>query len=716
MPDSMTYKTTKDGQTYYSTQTTTKSGNTTVTRVVDKDYAGNVINDKEYISGGRGTKSVKANKINGKKITYSRGDYTNPDTGKVEKNVPLYSVEEPSIVQAPKSTNIIDSKLPSDKSLSATRSATVFNNLSMNAPNKFANIFPSFNTSSGEVIYGRNSEGQINKVVKYSVNKNPEPSPTEPKMNLFQKGLSNVAGQQEINTDIIKGFESKYSGNYTGRPSAKEWGKYYGAAAGSLALGVAEGVGYPLFYPKETAKGLINQVKHPIVTFNEVKGSFNNNPARFLGQVYGGSKLIDFGGKGFGLVREGFIKVTAPKVSEFKYLEPKSSVLISQGKTSFPTVKSISDSLNKFSRGKTNEGSIKIVSASPEPVASFGQSRIIKVGKGSAGLEAKRSLGLYASYYGGGSPYFFSIGRSEGYSLSLIPKLSNRPTLSVIEVPRIERIPFNVLDRGVIAENKFLVNNPGRTFVTGNTERKFNPVLKGWRTDEAEVVVTPGSKLKSSSKSILGYDERIVFMGKQIPVREYKLFEGYSIKDYLPKFKVKSVLKSSESGEFYYSSPKNISLGRGLLYNYSSKSTSKTGSSLSLSKSLSSYSINSSGLSLSRSYFNNYSSKNSVGSSLRSMVSSSKSGKSNNYSLNSSNKYYSSGRILLGNVKPPVPPPIKVFPNNKNNVLKSFRKSEKPIRYRYNPSLAAELFNIRGRKINWNLARSGLVVRPIVGG
>lgn len=607
------------------------------------------------------------------------------------------------------------------------------------------NTFPSFqepaNPQPGQqvrgAVYGRDVNGDINRSLTFSytqpeqnINKPINPSiPTQDdfkNLNLIQKGLYNVGNIQESNTQTLQEYEAQYKG--MNAPASKTL-QMFGAGASSLGLGIAEGVGYPLFYPIPTAKNILGQFLHPAKAFSEFKSYFKANPAQVLGQMYGSSKLFDIAGFGGKIFRDTTIRINARDVGFENVLEPKSAKIIIEGGTEFPTVKSIKDSLQKFERGRTEEGTIKVTSTSRTPLASGPlneilsnndlsnilprQSRKITVGEGSPELLNKRTLGIYASYKGGGSPYFFGIGKQEGYSFNIIPKLDVRPTVSIIEGKGILRIPTNILEKGVLAENKFLKENsrPGYFYLTGNSERNFNPKLPGWKTSEAEVVATPGNFMRSTSKNILGFDKRIEFMGRAIPIREYELAGTKSFRDYLPKFESKGEYKLSRSGEYYYSYPKNLSPLRLSLSNFS-----KYKSSNSLLPKMSGVSY----VSPSRSSFFDYykSSKSSIIN-----FSSFKSNASRNFSYKSSMpnyKYYSSKTIL--------PSSSSIFPSYKSN--KSFSINNpftiskikektfggvKKLSYhpRYRPSVEALYFGIRGGRVNKILGETGLVLRPI---
>lgn len=479
-----------------------------------------------------------------------------------------------------------------------------------------------------------------------------------------------------------------------------------------FGLGVVSIPVFAFTQPGKFASSIWEGIKHPVDTFKSSAESFNTDTEFFLGQQVGTYGLFKGLGKGASLVREGTIAVSAPKVEASTIFEPRALKLTEEGKTAFPTVSSIKDSLNKFNIGKTEEGTIKVVSVSDKPISSFGQSRIIKVSQGSPELASERTMGLYASYKTGASPYFTRINKQEGYSLSILPKFNQRPTVSIIEVSGIGRIPKSKLSKGVLAENTFLRNVPDKSmaYITGNSERMFNPSLpKGFKTSEAEVVIPENARLKSTSKSILGFDKRTTIMGKQIPIREYKVEGTKGFKEIVvDRFKVKNELRVSPEGEYYYSSSKNVSLLRLSLsgYSYKGPSSIKLGSSsFNYSRPLSSSSK------VSRSY----------GISSGSSLSSSLSNFSRGYSVSSRNYRYSISSSIGSSSSGSIMTLTKI-PSYKNNRLGTdsgsfIKKFEMPkskkVRFSYSPSVEAGLFHLHAPKVNMNLARTGLVLRPL---
>jgi hypothetical protein len=506
----------------------------------------------------------------------------------------------------------------------------------------------------------------------------------------------------------------------------------YGAAGYSFLIGGLQGITTPILYPKETIKGTVSAALNPIKTFKTMRKEFKTNEAAFLGTLAGGFVLTKGLSSIGSIARTGFIGLTSKSTSFEKFLDVKVAGMVASGKKGFPLSTGIKNTLSEFKRGKTSSGTIKVLSASPEPITTLKQSRIITVTKGTG---KGRTEGLYAAPYTRGSPFFFRIVKSDttSYGFSLLPKISQRPTLSVIEVGKVLRIPKSVLSQGVAAENIFLGKAPrGAAYITGNLERRFDPTLpKAFRTGEAEVVIPEGNILRSTG-GILGYKESFKYAGERVVVRTYSV-TGKGAKgiarldtglDNL--FVRKGRYTSSSKGITYYTPKKNISLTGSYLKSLYGSSAAKSAVSIGSSVSSIAKGVSSIGLyksygrsSVSRSYYprsityqKSYSyglkSYGSIGS-----LSSFAPGKS----------YYSSQSLSssrTGNTYNSPNSPIALttykYPRTKISKERSYTKNllgkTRDIRYRYTPTIEAAVFNIRG-KVDMKLARTGLVVRPL---
>ncbi len=478
-------------------------------------------------------------------------------------------------------------------------------------------------------------------------------------------------------------------------------------------IGVIKGVTTPIIYPKETIKGIFNAITKPKQAVKNIITEAKVNPAGLTGSFIGtGILLKGIGGAGV-VARNTKIKLTTDTVESSTYLDVTSSSKVLQGQSAFPTTNSISNAMKRFDYklGKT----YKVGSASPEPLQNIPFSKTVIVGKGTGVM---RTEGLYVSPYTEGSSYFFNIRKDTGYSISLLPKFSSKPTLSIISLDRkVMRMPKNILMQGVDYENLFLQtqgkSGTGRAFISGNSERMFNPKLpKAFKTSETEAVIPAGSMLRKSGSDSLSFK----FSYQRIPVKEYKLitsdfgktskFKGASFDNPLVK-KGRYDAKTNT----YYSPKTNISVS-----GYTSRiglGSMKFGSSSGKSSSMRSvgYSINSYSSRMSSNKFLSRMSSSGSSSRIYSKGYSSSNRSSSRSSTGSSRSYSGSSSII--------PTPKIIIPNyssKKYNIVPSSKKlfsgSIVP-KYKYISSIESRIFNIRG-KTTKRQSSSGLIIRPVI--
>lgn len=476
--------------------------------------------------------------------------------------------------------------------------------------------------------------------------------------------------------------------------------------AALFGIGVIKGVGTPIIYPKETVKGIWQSVKNPKKAAINIYTEAKSNPFGTLGSFAGTGILFKAGGGITTAARNTKIKLTTDTVKANTYLESSSSNIIAKGGVAFPLTRGIKDSVKQFDYKLG--GSYKSASASPIALKGSLFSKDIIVGKGTG---KARSEGLYVAPYSQGSAYFLGVNRQSGYSFSILPKFNARPTLSVISASdKVRRIPKPVLKQGVDYENLYLqtqgVSGTGRIFITGNTERKFNPSLPAaFKTSEVEAVVPAGSILRKSGPDSLSFK----FGQYRIPIKEYTL-----VKDGSSKFRpnisnpfMKYGKYDSSSG-IYYTPKKNVSITGSASRLSSSSIKLGSSSASSVSKSFSSNNYSSRSIVLSKS-FSSYNRKGNYGSSFKLSRSNNRSRDydNNSYSSINSSNYYSNNSI-----KPVLDNKVKLPEQSKSKKSMIILDRRSPLRYGYSPTIEASLFNIRAASISRSAANSGLVVRP----
>ena len=526
--------------------------------------------------------------------------------------------------------------------------------------------------------------------------------------------LSNMKEQSALSS---MGKPKKFN-IYNASPLSYENRKQLPSATGLFVIGAVKGVTTPIVYPKETLVGLYTSVRHPVKAVKNLIIEAKTNPFGFAGGLYGTGKLFKVGEATSVLARNTKVALLTKDVDYEKYLDVPTAKKVLAGEKAFPLAKSIPNALTQFRLGKTNTG-FRVLSASDNPIKTLGQSRNIIVGKGTG---VGRTEGLYASPYTKGSPFFFRIKNTEGYSYSILPKFASKPTLSLINVNDIVRIPKPVLLKGVANENLYLqtqgIGSTGKAFITGNLERRFNPKLSveanAFKTSEAEVVIPTGSILK---KTTLLDKESFKYSYYRIPVKEYNLVS----KDVnlIGKVSKRTNFKNPfiKEGKFdsatntYYIPKKNYSVtgsvGKSLISRYKGSSSTTKPYSYSSSNSYKPYSYTSSTSYKSSSSSGKYSISRGIYSSKYSSSSSKGYSSSNIYSSKGSSNYYPQAfKNTFKNFD------TTINKRGTNKVLPTFKLKDK-VKYQYTPSIEASLFNIRSSKVNLKQARSGLFVRPI---
>lgn len=234
-------------------------------------------------------------------------------------------------------------------------------------------------------------------------------------------------------------------------------------------------------------------------------------------------------------IRDTSVRAVATEIPATKVFNPEVLAKVEAGETAFPLTKSPMETLAKFEATRTAEG-LKVVSASPQPITTLGQSRIVKIGEGQSS-----DIGFFTTPYGEGSPYFLKVSNkyelpSEPPTFGLIPKIS-RPTVSqVTGIKSIIRVPGGVLSRGVEATRTYVrgLKGTGKIFVTRGSEASYNPRLKydpvskktTFATGELEANIPPGNYILTDikgGKNVFGYNEYVTVNNRPVPIREYKL-------------------------------------------------------------------------------------------------------------------------------------------------------------------------------------------------
>jgi len=285
--------------------------------------------------------------------------------------------------------------------------------------------------------------------------------------------------------------------------------------------------------PVVAGKKVVEVVKDPFKVGYSFGDALRSNPI-----TTGGKVVFDVGvypglvSKFASGVRNVGVRAVATERPASNIFDPDVLKKVEAGETAFPTA-NVEESVRLFKKARDEKGLV-VVSASPTPITTGGQSRVVVVGEGSSS-----DVGLFTTPMGSGSPYFLKVGKyepiTEPPSFSLFPSV-DRPTASVVRgVSDVVRIPFEKLKAGVEASREFIRSKKGSGEVVitrgseagSNPSLRFDPVSKKstFATTEIEANIPPGSVLQTTGDRnlLLGFSEYVVVGGKPVPIREYEI-------------------------------------------------------------------------------------------------------------------------------------------------------------------------------------------------
>jgi hypothetical protein len=250
-------------------------------------------------------------------------------------------------------------------------------------------------------------------------------------------------------------------------------------------------------------------------------------------------------------------------------------VKVLEGKSTFPTTRSVEQSLAEFRRPRTPEGEVLVAHAAPQKLKGA------EIGAGPAGARNLEDAGLFVTPFGKASPHFLQVGtkgQSPDIQFKALPEFTG-PNLVRVRVKEVKRQPTKVLKTpGFSQVNTFLETQAGKgtAFITKRSEvgqgKIRDPLASG--TSELEAIIPKGSKLKKVKTK----RQVTKFKGEVIPIKDFKLVENV---------KVPGKVSAKQFGKIKKSSSSLSSLGK------TKVRISRTGSALASSRAVSSSKISS---------------------------------------------------------------------------------------------------------------------------
>jgi hypothetical protein len=431
--------------------------------------------------------------------------------------------------------------------------------------------------------------------------------------------LESTGGKYETLAKQQKGFSTLKGVSYT-----------FGAAATGFVKRPIEYI-KTLSNPKQAWEGIKQTVKNPFSAGYALKEELIKNPAQTGGALVFDVTAFKMAKAAGSATKSAYIKTGSSFVEPEKVF---SSQVLKQGKT-FPMTTSSEAAIKSFEATKTNAGTIKVVTASPQKLKS------LTAGQGERAVLGLEDPGIYVTPKGQGSPYFLGVDKVDTPSKFTLNPVSAAksfkkdvfgvPTVTEFEATGVSRLPKSVsskpgfeavriyqetkasktgnvlitkrsqLGQGELKPQTYILNQDKIDKLL-NTKNTFKEV----GTSELEAVVPKGSKFEYTSKSTLGklkgFDEYTLFEGKPVALRSAKILTKEKAKAPISRgSKVVSFEKISGEAKYLSSSASSkvvtpygssIKAGvRGSVYS-SSKSSSKASSKLSSSLTSSSLSSN----------------------------------------------------------------------------------------------------------------------------
>jgi hypothetical protein len=348
---------------------------------------------------------------------------------------------------------------------------------------------------------------------------------TEDLLNAYKRGIKGFTDEMILNTLAL---------GYDIIPIGKNAGKLY--------------FKIPL---KQTGKNIVETVKNPKETFEGIKNVIKTDPEYAIGtatSIITKPFIINEIGK---IARNTVVPIGKTKLNAKEVFD----VEVLEGKKTFPTTKSIEESIKRFKATKENN---KLIGAHATGKNLKGKS--IDLQKGTHSAKLMEDPGLYITPKGEASPFFLRVDDTDMYNnlkFKLIPEWKN-PQLVEIEFDNIRKYSKNILqsegfEEVVKAQQKAKV---GDVFITKRSTGRFDNKVnlgKGGSTAEIEAVVPIGTKIsKKGSKYYTNYK------GTNIPIKRY-IIKG---KDVVPLDEFSKVsneiIKNSDS--FYTYNPYNVEI------------------------------------------------------------------------------------------------------------------------------------------------------------
>jgi hypothetical protein len=223
--------------------------------------------------------------------------------------------------------------------------------------------------------------------------------------------------------------------------------------AESFALGLAS-VGIKtvkaILNPIDTAKATFTALSTPVESIVKPVISIPNKiltgtPAEsgfITGQVVGEVVVAELGGRLQtsikNVAKDIFVSTGAKEIPLSQIESPQ----VTAGER-FPTATSVQESLQRFEKAKTPQGTFEVVTASPSKIAGD------TVGAGSKGSAGIEDVGLYVTPRGEASTYFtgLKVQPEGGYSLNPLKGIADTPSITTFEVRRVTQYPRGVIQK-----------------------------------------------------------------------------------------------------------------------------------------------------------------------------------------------------------------------------------------------------------------------------
>lgn len=342
--------------------------------------------------------------------------------------------------------------------------------------------------------------------------------------------------------------------------------KALGAGATLRVVQIGKAIINPIDTIVGTAKALSSPVENiakPLIALpNKLRAGTPAENAPIVGALAVDVAFAELGGRVQtsikNVAKDTYIKVGAKEVP----LEVVEAPQVQAG-ARFPTVSSIKESIERFTKAKTPQGTFEVVTASPSKIAG---DTIGAGSKGSAGLE---DVGLYVTPKGEASTYFTGLKTKAegGYSLNPVKDILDIPSITTFEVKQVTQYPRAVIQKaGFEPVNLFqeqvlapkgvavitkrseigLANVPKQKFVAKQdfTEGNFN-IKEGQTrfeagTSEIEAVIPKGSKFEvlrptSGLAKFKGFEEYTIINGRAVALPKARVLSANDLQVVSPK-------------------------------------------------------------------------------------------------------------------------------------------------------------------------------------